>query len=244
MSLKLLVNNLQSKFLARNTLHILNRFASTFNYRESCADVKEPICSEENLAQRDPCFEKEVRLAKGLPPPESNSMWLNPECCKESCPILPRYDEMYYKPSDKLKRKYQQTWVACPDLHIEEVTVCCNESLNFAPKEKRVFKRVEKGAPATSCSKVSPSAKVCKPPPIQKKGCPYVPLPDCSGRKPPTCPKRRISDGCAREKTPYPSFSECQKDEIDPSSPVECRCLDPVFMCEVWAEYRRRLKLD
>ncbi|GBP09735.1 hypothetical protein EVAR_72469_1 [Eumeta japonica] len=51
---------------------------------------------------------------------QKNSMWENPECCVDTCPdFFPRFDELYYKTSDKLKRNYQQTWLSCPEIDFQ-----------------------------------------------------------------------------------------------------------------------------
>lgn len=201
--------------------------------RASCKPVIEPKCSPENIKRLKPCVNP-------LPPePNKNlkggSMWENPECCKISCSEFEaRYDELYYKTSDKLKRNYQQTWVSCPGLHIIEIPVCCTEEYNVAPMEKRPRKK----RIVTTCGATTGA---CLGKKSQK--CPRLTNLFCSGKTPPSCLKDRNLAPCERERNPYPSFSECLRCPQDPARPVECFCLRNVPMCEVWAEYRRKLSI-
>ncbi|XP_011180823.1 uncharacterized protein LOC105211184 [Zeugodacus cucurbitae] len=81
-------------------------------YRSQCA-WGDPKCAEDKLKEKkdkDECDKKDK---------PKTSMWLNRKCYLGSCQdALPRFDDLYYKPSDKVKRQYTRTWNECPDLKI------------------------------------------------------------------------------------------------------------------------------
>lgn len=209
----------------------INRLAA----RGKCTTHDDPKCSKKSLEKQKPCPSKVRRLDEKEPIPKSNSMWENPECCKDPCPdYYPRFDELYYESSDKLKKKYQQTWVSCPELQIKSKKICIHENLKFSPMEKRVRKK----RPKTACP--VGGSRICMD--NRSRKCPRVLLAGCRGaRQPPKCKRERSPSDCLKECTPYPSYSECLRKEIDPLHPIECKCLNHPMMCEVWAEMRRRM---
>nr|AAL68172.1 AT31672p [Drosophila melanogaster] len=70
---------------------------------------------------------------------KAQSMWLNPFCDPDdtACPFNPRFDDIYYVESDKAKRKYWQTWVACPPIQIKPKKICCFAKAKPAPIKRR-----------------------------------------------------------------------------------------------------------
>ncbi|KAH8247029.1 hypothetical protein KR032_007348 [Drosophila birchii] len=161
------------------------------------------------------------------------SMWLNPFCEPEDpyCPFNPRFDDIYYVESDKAKRKYWQTWVACPPIQIKPKKICCFANAKAAP----VKRRKPAAKPVTACEQECPKEK-------DEGDCPKLAR-RChrDGRKPPSCKPDRRPSNCVKPLTPYPSYSECQKPKMRPLPPVECLCLKTPMMCEVWARFRQEV---
>lgn len=202
---------------------------------EVCAEHEDPKCAKERLNKLPPCPAKKRRMESKEILPERNSMWENPECCTDPCPdYAPRFDELYYKSSNKLQRKYQQTWIACPQLQIKPKVICNFEQLQLPAMEKRSRKE----RPKTACPQGI--LKMCLD--SNSKKCPQMKLANCQGvRKPPKCKRQRSPTNCKKECTPYPSYSECMREDPTAPHPVECKCLNHPMMCDVWSELRRRM---
>lgn len=184
-------------------------------YRSHCAS-NDPKCDEKKLKEKKDsgkCDKKEK---------QSTSMWLNPECCLDICKdVLPRFDDLYYKPSDKAKRKYTRTWNECPDLKIAPRKICCFENISLPPIERRKLGDRTKVA----CPAVSPE-EIAKCTLKSKALCIKIRLPRCGMvRDPPKCFAIKKSSKCRKICTPYPAFSECKRPKQKPRPPVECNCL-------------------
>uniref|UniRef100_A0A0A1XI47 Transcription factor IIIB 70 kDa subunit n=1 Tax=Zeugodacus cucurbitae TaxID=28588 RepID=A0A0A1XI47_ZEUCU len=182
-------------------------------YRSQCAS-DDPKCGKNKLKEKkdkDECDKKDK---------PKTSMWLNPECCLDICKdVLPRFDDLYYKPSDKAKRKYTRTWNECPDLRIAPRKICCFENISLPPIERRK----KRGHPKTACPVVS-SEQACSV--KSNKRCIKIRLPGCGAvRDPPKCFVIKAPVKCRKICTPYPSFSECSRPKPKPRPPVECNCL-------------------
>ncbi|XP_067619954.1 uncharacterized protein [Eurosta solidaginis] len=203
--------------LAATTVQSVKRLLS---YRSDCANAKDGS---------EPKEKKE----------EKKSMWSNPECCLDPCPdVLPRLDDLYYKPSDKLKRKYTQTWVECPKVKYARKKVCCLQNIIKPPFKKRMRRRT-KGKDG-ECIPGKTDLMPCKQAQPRSK-CPRFILPGCNpARNPPKCKRQRYKVDCRKVCTPYPSFSECVKKKARRLRPIECRCLDIPSLCEVLQEMRRQ----
>uniref|UniRef100_A0A1A9WLP8 Uncharacterized protein n=1 Tax=Glossina brevipalpis TaxID=37001 RepID=A0A1A9WLP8_9MUSC len=225
------------------------RYAS----RKDCARVVEPKCdpNDPDVCKRRATGKKsEVSGRSYVIPKVKDSMWEYPECCANACLDLPaRTDELYYKMSNKLTRKYAQTWAACPPLRIRE-TVICPEPCEAIPIPTRpTRKKGEENSNADNPQLACPQQKLqglmgCKEA-NSKRTCPRFELKGClPGRSPPSCSpdkSAQIESNCRKEPTPYPCFSECQRPTPDPLNPTECKCTDRLPMCIVWEEFRKRL---
>ncbi|XP_017464341.1 PREDICTED: uncharacterized protein LOC108357782 [Rhagoletis zephyria] len=197
-------------------------------------------CANRGVSSRAQCAQNVSKSKKEEEKKDNDkpkSMWFNPECCLDPCPdLLPRYDELYYKPSDKLKRKYTQTWVECPRVRVAPKKICCYKKVIPPPFKRRVFKR---RTAADECKPRPTDLMPCKTQKMRGK-CPTVMLPGCSSaRIPPKCKRSTQKANCRKMCTPYPSFSECSK-KLRPMQAVECHCLDIPSRCEVWEQLRRR----
>ncbi|CAD7012672.1 uncharacterized protein LOC101448592 [Ceratitis capitata] len=146
------------------------------------------------------------------------------ECCPPCRDVLPRFDDLYYKPSDKDTRKYQQTWSECPRLLITPRLICCTEETDVPLLEKRVFKRRDEDMFELY------AARLCR---NTKEGrCAKLSWPGCRmGRVPPKCFVIKPMSDCKKRCTPYPSYSECLRDPARQLRPVECNCLKVGPLC-------------
>ncbi|XP_018794673.1 PREDICTED: uncharacterized protein LOC108972506 [Bactrocera latifrons] len=186
-------------------------------YRAHCAS-DDPKCSEKKIKEKKDSGECDKKKEK-----KRTSMWLNPECCLDVCPdILPRFDDLYYKASDKAKRKYTRTWNECPDLKIAPRKICCFDNISLPPLEKRKKRRGDRESACpvpTAEQKAGCSIK-------QNKRCIKIRLPGCGAvREPPKCFVIKHAAKCRKICTPYPAYSECSRPKPKPRPPVECNCL-------------------
>ncbi|XP_016944485.1 uncharacterized protein [Drosophila suzukii] len=180
-----------------------------------------------------PCGKPDIQAPPKKKPKmvQSVSMWLNPFCDPDdtTCPFNPRFDDIYYVESDKAKRKYWQTWVACPPIQIKPKKICCFAKAKPAP----IKRRKPSAKPSTACPQPCPDKT--------EEDCPRLAR-RChrDGRRPPSCKRERGPLPCVKPRTPYPSFSECQRLRPGALPLKECTCLVKPMLCEVWAEFRRR----
>ncbi|XP_017132962.1 uncharacterized protein LOC108149707 [Drosophila elegans] len=152
--------------------------------------------------------------------------------CQDPCDLVERLDDKYYKPSKSLDRDFDQYWVEC---FFRKQKRCCKKvppertqrviynKCAAVPKRKQCF--MVNPMPCKQEAKEGPCPKfsLCGcPPPAAKTNCKV------------TARRKR----CRRRSCQYPSFSECQHEELNVGRPVECRCLEVPPMCLV---YRRGL---
>ncbi|XP_017460637.1 PREDICTED: uncharacterized protein LOC108353959 [Rhagoletis zephyria] len=208
-----LIQALKSTILTHSLARTFTSQSKRPSYRSHC-DSNVPKCSEKSLKEKEDKGEckKDKR----------QSMWLNPECCLDICKnVLPRFDDLYYKPSDKAKRNYTQTWNECPDIRTAPRKICCFEKVKLPPLERR-----KKSAhPKTACPHLSKEEKrSCSV--AGNKRCLKIRLPGCGvARDPPRCFFIKPAAKCRKICTPYPAFSECKQLKAKPRRPVECNCL-------------------
>lgn len=149
-------------------------------------------------------------------------------CCDVDCPDLPfpSFDECMYKESDKNKRNYQVTWVECPIVQIKPKKICCFEAERRPP----VQRRPPKLRPNTACKVERECADVSE--------CPKVKSPRCRRvRSPPKCTTEPVMVDCKKIRTPYPSFSECNKPKQREKRRTECLCSEMAPMCYIVKEF-------
>lgn len=204
-------------------------------------------CDSERLA-RDPCNCKGARIWKQndmkLQKKNTNhdSVWEYPaECCDDICKdFLPRFDTLYYKPSDKAKRQYQQTWVECPKIQTRKRRVCCYDSTLLPP----ICRRKKAECPTTACAFDSQKlVALCKG--VSNKRCPTIQSLFClRGIHPPKCRKIRPIRNCQKKCCPYPAFSECCCPCPTPTRKTECECNKVVPMCFIYRGLKRKLAFD
>uniref|UniRef100_W8C958 Uncharacterized protein n=1 Tax=Ceratitis capitata TaxID=7213 RepID=W8C958_CERCA len=143
------------------------------------------------------------------------------KCCNELCKWAhPRFDDLYYMPSDKLNMKYQRTWCEFQPIYVLERGICCHEQTNYPVAKRR---KPKKPIPICEDMRTCRLALVCRN--HLSKRCAKLTWPGCKPvREPPDCKLKRVDCG-SRPATPYPSFSECRKEKVTPLKPIECRCL-------------------
>ncbi|XP_037892133.1 uncharacterized protein LOC119639034 [Glossina fuscipes] len=187
------------------------------------------------------CKGKELKLTdKIFTTKTKNSMWEFPECCGNICRQMPiRFDELYYKMSNKRTRKYPQTWVTPPKLRIKLAEIyppLCRAS----PVPKRIRRPRKK---ITPCRAADYSGGDLMP-------CLLMPKPLCKlmvcevNKKPKKCGRNAFlikPPKGKKQPTPYPCFSECKRVKPRPLRPIECKCLDKPSMCEAWERFRAQL---
>ncbi|XP_018792461.1 PREDICTED: uncharacterized protein LOC108971087 [Bactrocera latifrons] len=178
-----------------------------------CIPYKVPICSEEVLKKKRksrPCQMK------------ADVQTIDPECCPNPCiDMYPRFDDLYYAPSEK-NRRYQQTWCEFGSLRITKQPRCCYEELDIPMPKRRKPKRgrsIDLCEVARKCPNVSPKCVKLVWPGCRTNKCTFK----CSYYPPPK--------DCLKICTPYPSFSECERDLPKPLHPVECNCLESMGFC-------------
>uniref|UniRef100_W8BNU4 Uncharacterized protein n=1 Tax=Ceratitis capitata TaxID=7213 RepID=W8BNU4_CERCA len=181
-----------------------------------CLPYKVPVCSEEVLQKRRktrPC-----QLKRNLEE-------IDPECCPNPCfDAHPRFDDLHYAPSEK-NRPYQQTWCEFGNLRIVERPRCCYEEFDIPmPKRRKRGKtgpHVDMCAIARQCPNVSPRCSKIVWPGCQTRKCEF----SCKYYPPPK--------DCLKVCTPYPSFTECDRDLPKPLHPIECDCLKIIGFCPI-----------
>ncbi|KAH8382375.1 hypothetical protein KR009_003228, partial [Drosophila setifemur] len=199
----------------------------------SACDSKEGGSKCPKVMTKFPCGQPELQAKKEKKRLviKAPSMWLNPFCDPDDtfCPFNPRFDDIYYVESDKAKRKYWQTWVACPPINIKPKKICCYAQAEPAP----IKRRKPSAKPSTACP------QPCSVP--DDGDCPKLAR-RCykQGRLPPSCLKERSPLNCVKPLTPYPSYSECDHPRPRDLHPTECFCLTKPMICEMWAMYRRK----
>ncbi|XP_036334146.1 uncharacterized protein LOC118744866 [Rhagoletis pomonella] len=185
--------------------------------KRKCKLQKIAICSEEALAAKRktrPCKEKIIP-----------SNLENPECCNNPCVEMhPRFDDLYYAPSEKNK-PYQQTWCEFSGFRIEKHPTCCYEQDDIPlPKRRKL------GHKDISQSQVRDIARQC-PNNLNPK-CWKIIWPGCRTKKCDfKCHDFPGPQDCLKVCTPYPSFSECDKPLPKALPPVECDCLNTKGYC-------------
>lgn len=149
-------------------------------------------------------------------PPDS-TFGASDECCPK-CDIV-RFDELYYKPSNKSRRFQRTWWECCPRMVPKRVCCWCDA----APPE---VERREIPPPGPSKAKSCMNEKPTKCMRLAARCC-------RTGRVPPCCKKFPVRSDCTKCKCPFPSYSECiKKDPADLfERPPECHCIAEQSQC-------------
>lgn len=210
--------------------------------------LKSDCCASERLASnpcnfqgaRDQGIKKDIKLVNRME--TQTGTWEYPaECCGNPCPDLaPSFDSLYYIPSDKAKREYQQTWVECPALQLSKRKVCCYDPTELPP----ICRRKKSECPLSACEFDSRKMKaLCSL--SSKSKCAYIPAPCCiRGRYPPTCRISKTQGNCQRKCCPYPSFSECCHPCFGAKKRNECDCSAVQSNCVIYRYLKRKLIYD
>lgn len=166
------------------------------------------------------------------------------KCLSDPCAWdVPRADLIHYRPSDKLKRKYQRTWIKCV---VKKRKVKMHCACIPVRTKKRTFKKKSKisKCEVSSCTLGVSDASLadCQAIKPVKTTCPKINMPGCKpGRLPPACRRgHRAPSKCRKRLTKYPAFSECLIDPLPTAPPVECNCLKTPSMCSVWEYFRNK----
>uniref|UniRef100_A0A1A9VTF8 Uncharacterized protein n=1 Tax=Glossina austeni TaxID=7395 RepID=A0A1A9VTF8_GLOAU len=217
-----------------------------------CVKIIKPKCDPD-----DPfvCLGKELLPTERYIHPEEKGMWKYPICCGRVCEDQPpRMDEYWYKVSDK-KRNYPQTWVSCPPITMIEIKLCPDHhQIKPLPTRPRRTKEEILGKMGKSNQRCKAASKLlnklkwllpCKETNVGRKECRFKAEGCAAVRIPPKCFISKPPSDCKKERTPYPSYSECEKvGKWEVPTDSHCDTMYQAEMCEVWKEYRRRLALS
>ncbi|XP_034475700.1 uncharacterized protein LOC117782773 [Drosophila innubila] len=208
--------------------------------RQSRDQEFEPPCCVSRLVHRPP-EEAKMRTVKEKERPPFRSMW-EPPCepheQKYCTDMLPRFDEMFYHPSDK-NRSFQRTWIECPPIRERLKKVCCLDGIE--PPE--IQRRVKVPCPETTCTfDYARMRHICKKAEPNLEGkCKKTFWPCCkAARCPPHCQQTRKLNPCLRLRPPSKSFSETRKWQR-PRRVRECDRLHP-SNCEAIREANKRMQ--
>lgn len=205
--------------LERTFLKAVGKSLMEATKRHITKKCRPPLPNTKCMKLPRPCGKVREDKVEQQPKP-TRTVPQNPECCGNPCPdAYPRFDDIYYAPSDKAKRKYQQTWVDCPKIEIKQVEVCCRDEPHVEEMEKRHFPKTPKCPEPAHCLLM----RLCRSGGASK--CSKIRWPGCGPcRSPPKCQRPRKYCG-QRQCPPQPSFSECQRDRPKELKPIECKCL-------------------
>ena len=198
----------------------MKRFVS---YRKNCKFFNKPRCDASALHQTE-CY-KDIKAGRVLPDHPLQDLWYKKECCDDPCQdAYVRFDDLYYFVSDKKERKYTRTWRECPKTLRVCKRVCCFDGKERAPP---LPKRPKDAVIDTAC----PADPNCM---ALTGNCPKIASQGCRpARKIPSCRKEKRPADCYKFCTPFPSFSECQRDQPPRRHPIECPCLNLPMNCEL-----------
>ncbi|XP_017004757.2 uncharacterized protein swif [Drosophila takahashii] len=208
-------------------------------------EQQEGKCCVLRSAAKDPCAA--ITRPKEYKPVEEpfRSMW-EPPCQTEEQPFckdkLPRFDAIYYHPSNKC-RCYQRTWVECPPVKQRLKKVCCLDGIH--PPE--VQYRVKDPCPEVCGVPYKRLRRLCETGDWERDPnceCPKLFWPCCKpARCDPRCRRPWRPAICAKLRAPYPSFSEIRR-WTRPLRKTECRCKEPAPMCLAFREKSRIERLN
>ncbi|XP_037951115.1 uncharacterized protein LOC119681886 [Teleopsis dalmanni] len=202
----------------------------SIDYRKNCKIIEGPRCSPVELAKTKCGQDLKNNVIKK--PYIFLELIRKPECCLELCPDpMPRFDDLYYKESDKLKRVYTRTWKACTGPLIKKKRFCSYDNLPALPYKKRDFRN----KPKTACREGDCTKFHKKCTKIVLPGCKNVP---CNVK----CTPGRKPSNCKKKCTQYPAFSECRKPKFRKLRPVECNCLKDNALCDLYNYLRKKIK--
>lgn len=223
-----------------------NAFKYVLPFNKNMKDIKRQ--KQENLLEKpccvlrsavtEPCSSSSRKRKREEKKPPHKSMWEPPfrpyeAYCKG---MLPRFDAIYYKPSNKSKL-YQRTWLECPPVRERFKKVCCLDGIQ--PPE--VEKRVKVKCPSVACRfdysrmrhiyynrDIDPTAK-----------CSKIQLPCCKAvRGTSDCRRTRKKEICRRLRPPLPCYSDLHRHD-KPRSRFECP-VRKISICEAFHLQRRR----
>lgn len=221
---------------------------------KDCAEPPRYSCCVSSELGRHVCREQESNSKKN--PVPFKSMWKThkltkeetplyeqwnypPECCPQCEEV--RFDVIYYRPSNKF-RDYQRTWWECAPRVVPKKVCFSYDAIppEFEKRERPIY-------PASLCTPEDQKNRLeC----INNKsgGCMRLAMPCCrvAARFPPDCTKERRKTDCAKPKCPFPSFSECSREDLAmlPVRPPECRCLEDPYKCLVVRYMKDRVKAN
>ncbi|XP_055851218.1 uncharacterized protein LOC129915623 [Episyrphus balteatus] len=169
-------------------------------------------------------------------------MWENPSCqpSATTCPQV-RFDALYYKPSDKAIREYQQTWIECPARLIKPSVSCKFPQDKYPPLERRPRRARPDTAKCMDSSKLKLASCSRQKDLKQNASCLKIIMPGCRGvRQDIRCKLVREPANCKIIANPYPSYSECNHPKSKSKPPNECECMKIRSMCDIWTILRKK----